>query len=105
MDAFYHKCMKGSEGNSLPAPTLTFGFILATIFGAAFHLVFGGDVRRLATFLLVGWVGFFFGHLLGVNLGISVFNVGSLRIVGATVGAFSVLFLAHFMTKSKRSVR
>ena len=105
MDAFYHNCVKGSEGISLPAPTLTFGFILATIFGAVFHLIFGGDVRRLAIFLLVGWFGFLLGHLLGGNFGISVFNVGSLHILGATVGAFTLLFLAHFMTRSKRSTR
>ena len=79
--------------------------MLATLFGAGFHLVVGGDVRRLAMFLLVGWVGFALGHFLGVNLDINVFNIGSLRIVAAAVGAFVTLILAHFMTSSKRQTR
>ena len=32
----------------MPGPSIVFSFILATLYGAAFHLVSGGDARRLA---------------------------------------------------------
>jgi len=89
----------------LPGPTLTFGFILATLLGSLFHLILGGDVRRLAAFLVAGWVGFGIGHLLGVNLGIDVLSIGSLRTVPAVFGAIVVLLLTHFMTASRRPAR
>jgi hypothetical protein len=52
----------------LPTPTITLGFIIATLLGALFHFILGGDVRRLALFLLSSWVGFGIGHLVGVLL-------------------------------------
>ncbi len=88
----------------LPSPTVTFGFILATLYGAAFHLIFGGDVRRLALFLLAGWFGFLVGHILGVAFEINLFNVGILRIVSATLGAVVALMMTHLLT-SQRTLR
>ncbi|TVR19093.1 MAG: hypothetical protein EA396_13940 [Anaerolineaceae bacterium] len=75
----------------MPGPTLTFAFILATLYGAVFHLIRGGDVRRLALFLLAGWVGFVLGQMTGVMIDFSLFNVGPIRIVPATIGAVAAL--------------
>jgi hypothetical protein len=47
----------------MTVPTAVFGFIVATLFGAGFHLAFGGDMRRLALLLLAGWLGFCFCRL------------------------------------------
>jgi hypothetical protein len=85
----------------LPGPTLIFGFIVATLLGAAFHLVFGGDARRLALFLLGGWVGFGLGHVVGVIFAINIFNIGTLRIVSASVGALLVLTLILIFTTKR----
>lgn len=85
----------------MPGPITTFGFILATLFGAIFHLIMGGDARRLALFLLAGWVGFGLGHLLGVIFGINILNIGTLRIFSASVGAIIALFAAHFLTSNR----
>lgn len=92
----------------MPGPSLTFGFIIATLFGAVFHLIVGGDARRLAFFLLSGWVGFSLGHILGVAFEINILNIGSLRIFAASVGALIALSVAHFLTTPrvrKRSSR
>jgi uncharacterized membrane protein YeaQ/YmgE (transglycosylase-associated protein family) len=86
----------------LPGPTATFGFILATLYGAGFHILVGGDVRRLAFFLLAAWVGFSLGHVVGATFMIDVFNIGTLRIVTATVGAFVALIVAHFLTSKHK---
>lgn len=81
-------------------PTTTFAFIVATMFGAAFHLVLGGDARRLALFLLAGWLGFGLGHLLGVLFQIDLFRIGTLRIIPAVLGATVALFVASMLTSS-----
>lgn len=65
----------------------------------------GGDARRLALFLLAGWVGFGLGHLLGTILNINILNIGTLRIVSATVGALIALLVAHFLTAKRTSNR
>lgn len=88
----------------MPGPTVTFAFIIATLLGASFHLIVGGDARRLALFLLVGWVGFSLGHLIGIIFEIDLMNIGSLRIVSACAGAIVALLVARFLT-SKRATR
>ncbi len=85
----------------MPGPTTTFGFILATLFGAVFHLIVGGDARRLALFLLAGWVGFGLGHLLGVVFGLNILNIGTLHIFTAAIGALIALFAAYFLTSDR----
>lgn len=89
----------------MPGPTITFGFILATLFGSAFHLLMGGDARRLAVFLLSGWIGFGLGHSLGVLLNINILNIGTLRIVAASFGAFVALLVAHILTSNQSRER
>lgn len=85
----------------MPGPSTTFGFIIATLLGASFHLIFGGDARRLALFLLSGWLGFGLGHMLGVLFEIDFFNVGSLRMMSAVLGALTTLMVARMMTSNR----
>ncbi|MBL8163682.1 MAG: hypothetical protein JNJ61_16975 [Anaerolineae bacterium] len=92
----------------MPGPTTLFGFIVATLLGAAFHLVMGGDARRLALFLLAGWLGFGLGQILGAILEINLLSIGTLRILPAVVGALIALLVAHILTNNrmrKRSLR
>ena len=82
----------------MPGPTLTFAFIVATLYGALFHLIVGGDALRLALFLLAGWLGFAVGHMLGVALQIDILNIGALRVFSATIGALIALIVAAALT-------
>lgn len=86
-------------------PTTIFGFIVATLFGAGFHMIVGGDARRLALFLLAGWIGFGLGHLVGVIFSINVFNIGTLHIVTAAFCAVMALVFAHVLTTDKNRNR
>ena len=86
----------------MPGPTATFGFILATLYGASFHFLVGGNARRFALFLLAAWIGFTLGHMLGVMFEINVFNIGTMRVVTATTGALIALIAAHFLTRTDR---
>lgn len=81
----------------MPSPAFTFAFILATICGAAFHLVVGGDIRWLALYLLIGWIGFALGHLVGVLLNISLLQIGVLRVFPAVSGAVLMLVLTRLV--------
>jgi uncharacterized membrane protein YeaQ/YmgE (transglycosylase-associated protein family) len=83
------------------SPGFVFSFILATLSGTIFHLIFGGDARRLALFLLAGWIGFGFGHLFGVLFEIDLYNIGSLRAVTAVLGAIFALSAAHMLTAGR----
>ncbi len=84
-------------------PNTIFGFILATLFGAGFHLIVGGDARRLALFLLAGWIGFGLGQLAGALLGISVLSIGALNLLPAGLGALVALLAALLLTANRRS--
>ncbi len=89
----------------MPSPIVTFGFILATLFGAVFHFLVGGDIRRLALFLLSGWIGFTLGQMLGVLFEINILNIGTLRIVAASFGAMVALGVAYLLTSKRFSRR
>lgn len=85
----------------MPSPTATFGFIIATLLGAGFHFIVGGDVRRLALFLLSAWIGFALGHIFGVLLEIDTLNVGTLHIMTASLGALVALAAAYGLTSNR----
>lgn len=87
----------------MPNPSLTFGFIVATLLGALFHLICGGDARRLAFFLLAGWLGFGLGQLIGLIFEIETFNFGPLHLLPAVVGA--VVFLAFTRVVTMKRIR
>lgn len=89
----------------MPSPGLVFAFVIATLYGALCHLILGGDVRRLAMFLLAGWLGFGAGHLAGVMFNVEVFSLGSIRLFAASVGSFAALFAARALTTGQRRRR
>jgi hypothetical protein len=76
-----------------------FSFILATLYGAAFHLVSGGDARRLALFLLAAWLGFALGHGFGDVVRVTLLDIGPLHMLPATVGAWLALVVARILTR------
>lgn len=82
----------------IPGPTFTFAFIIATLLGAGFHLIVGGDARRLTLFLLSGWLGFALGQFVGNSMEINLLMMGELQILAATVGSIIALILAYLFT-------
>lgn len=82
-------------------PSFVFAFIVATLLGAAFHLVFGGDARRLALFLLAGWIGFAVGQVLGTAFEVNALNMGTLHLFSAMLGALCALFIVLLLTSRR----
>ena len=74
-----------------------FGFILATLMGALFHLWKDGGIGRLLLYLLLSWVGFLIGHLVANNLGLSLIIIGSVNLAGGIIGSALFLFLGHWI--------
>jgi uncharacterized membrane protein YeaQ/YmgE (transglycosylase-associated protein family) len=84
------------------SPPLAFGFIIATLCGAGFHLIMGGDARRLAFFLVAGWVGFGVGHWVGAAFGITLFRVGQVYVFAGILGSFLALVVARVLSGARR---
>ena len=79
-----------------------FAFVVATMIGATFHFIFGGDARRLALFLLAAWIGFALGQAAGQSFGVTLFPIGELRIVSAIAGALFTLLAVLIFTSDRR---
>lgn len=89
----------------MPGPALTLGFIVATLLGTTFHMVVGGDARRLALFLLSGWIGFALGQLFGQMFGVSILRIGQLYFFSAVLGGLVALVVAFVLTRRERRKR
>jgi hypothetical protein len=87
--------------HTMLGPLFVFSFTVATLIGAGFHLVFGGDARRLALFLLAAWIGFWLGHTAGQSFGFELFAIGELRIVPALIGALFTLVMVLIFTSER----
>ncbi len=84
----------------MPSPAFVFGFLIATLYASSFHVISGGDVRRLALFFLASWIGFALGHITGDLLDVELLDIGPLNMLNATVGAFVALVVARILTRT-----
>jgi len=73
--------------------TYIFGWILATLLGAVFHLWKDGGFWKLIIYIILSWVGFFIGHLIAKNAGFNFLNVGYSISAAASSGASSCFLL------------
>jgi hypothetical protein len=81
--------------------TILLGFLIASMYGALFHLVRGGDGKRLLLYLVVSWIGFAAGHFAGSRFEWILFPIGPLDFGAATIG--SLLFLALGLIHLRRA--
>ncbi|MEW5717351.1 MAG: hypothetical protein AB1817_01870 [Chloroflexota bacterium] len=69
-------------------PSFVFGFVLASLYGLAFYVIFGRGWLRLIFYWLVSIGGFFLGHWVAGLLGLAIFNIGELRVIEGTVASW-----------------
>ena len=81
--------------------TLLLGFLIASVYGALFHLLRGGSGRRLFLYLVLAWAGFAVGHFAGDWFEWRLLPIGPLDFGAATIG--SVLFLALSFINVRRA--
>jgi hypothetical protein len=84
-------------------PALLFGLLVASLYGAFYHLVRGDGPRRLVYYLLLAWAGFALGHLVGGWFGWSFLRFGSLNGGVATVGCFIFLAAGDWLGRIERT--
>ena len=79
-------------------PSILLGVTLSTLYGAAFHLLRGGSLGRLALYLALAWVGFWGGHIFARWMGWSFVPVGALEAGFATLGSLLFLGLGYWLS-------
>ncbi len=84
-------------------PALLFGSLLGLLYGALFHLWKGGSPLRLLGDLVLGWAGFWGGHLLGVFLAWRWDRVGMLHFWMGSAAAAAFLLAGHFLSQPPQS--
>jgi hypothetical protein len=79
-------------------PSILFGVVVSTLLGAAFHLLRGGGLGRLALYLILSWVGFWSGHILGAQTGWSFGTLGPLHLGNAVSAALVFLGVGYWLS-------
>jgi hypothetical protein len=82
----------------LTIPSLIFGLLIASLYGAFYHLVRGGGLGRLLLFLIFGWAGFALGHLVGLWRGWVLIPLGELNLGLSTLGSLVLLLLGDLVS-------
>ena len=82
----------------MTVPAFVLGVLLSTFYGAAFHFWKGGGLGRLVLYLILGWVGFWAGHLLAAQLKWSFDSMGALHFGSATLGALAFLTVGYWLS-------
>ena len=79
-------------------PILLFGFLLASLYGALFHLWKNGGLGRLVLYVILSWIGFWVGQILAQTFGWSFGGVGPLQVGFATLGSVLLLLIGHWLS-------
>lgn len=85
--------------NLVTLPTLIFGLLIASLYGALFHLFTGGGIGRLFLYLLLSWVGFLAGQLLASYLGWDFDLIGPLHVGTSTLSSFIFLITGYWLNR------
>jgi hypothetical protein len=87
-----------NKGALMNTPILLLGFVISTLYGAAFHFWRGGSLKRLLLYLVLSWFGFWLGHLIGGMLNITFWSIGLLHAGMATIGSFLLLLIGYWFS-------
>ena len=82
-------------------PTLIFGGLVATLYGAIFHLIRGGGLGKLILYILLSWVGFFSGQFIAERTGWEFINIGALNLGIATITSILFMIVGYWIFKGR----
>ena len=82
----------------MPNPVFIFAFVIATMYGLGFHVILGGNARRMVLFVVSSWVGFLLGQYVGGYLDITILRIGVVHLLPASITAAGLLIFAHVLT-------
>jgi len=81
----------------LTLPVFIFGSIFAFLIGSLFHLIFGGNFKKLLLYLLTSWLGFWVGDFLSKQIGLRFISVGLLNLGFSIIGSLLFLFIVFWL--------
>jgi hypothetical protein len=80
-------------------PAILFGIVLSTVYGSAFHFWKDGSLKKLLFFVVLSWLGFWSGHIVGSLLGWSFAATGPINTGMATIGSGIFLFVGEWLSR------
>jgi hypothetical protein len=80
-------------------PAILFGVVLSTVYGTVFHLWKDGSLNRLFLFVILSWLGFWIGHIIGAILNLSFAAAGPINAGMATLGSAVFLFVGEWLSR------
>jgi hypothetical protein len=80
-------------------PSLVFALLIASLYGALYHLIRGGGLGRLLLFLIFGWAGFAAGHLVGIWRDWILIPLGELNLGMSTIGSLVFLVVGDWASR------
>ena len=80
-------------------PAIFFGIVLSTVYGTAFHFWKGGSLYRLFLYVILSWLGFWTGHIVGGALSWSFAAAGPINAGMATLGSAVFLFVGEWLSR------
>lgn len=83
-------------------PAFLFGFLISTLMGAVFHLWKNGGFGRLLIYLVLAWIGFWAGHIVGGSLGLTFISIGPLHLGMAVLVGILTLFGGYWLSLVKQ---
>ncbi len=80
-------------------PAILFGIVLSTVYGTAFHFWKGGSLNRLVLYVILSWLGFWIGHIVGGAIGWSFAAAGPINAGMATLGSVTFLVVGEWLSR------
>jgi hypothetical protein len=78
-------------------PYFLLSLLLGAIYGTVFHLWRGKSMRDLIIYFVTGILGFWLGQIVGDMLTSTLFLVGPLHLIEATVLSWICLFVVQWL--------
>lgn len=82
------------------ASGLVLSFLLATAYGAGFHVMLGGPARHILVYVIAAWLGFAIGHFLGDFMNVDILRLGAVHLLTASVGAWGALLMSWLLVRN-----
>ena len=83
----------------MTAPALIYSVILATFLGSIFHFWKGSGSGKLLLNLILSWVGFYLGHLVGSSWDVDFLMIGPVYGGFGAGGSILLLFLGSYLSQ------
>ncbi|NWG35535.1 MAG: hypothetical protein HXY42_13965 [Chloroflexi bacterium] len=80
-------------------PALLFALLVASLYGALYHLLRGGDFWHLLFCLASSLLGFAVGHWFGSWRGWVVLPIGALNLGLSTIGSLLFLLMGDWLSR------